>query len=261
MAAWEKVKFFYDTMLGTPGSTLAATSTTSSGDYSVDYLYNMLEVNMWMAADTTDPLYITFDAGTGNTADADYIVIWGHNLATAGATVSLQYSDDNFSLDINEVFAPEAVTTDAVYVKEFTSPGPRRYWRVEITGHTAPPQMTICLWGNKTELDYATASFDPYAQEVKANVNISQGGYLAGIHTMYTERQMTLTFNNADSVLYDRIRSWWETSGVKNFFVAWDHANSPGDVFLMRPDQRFKNPFKSGGIYRDITINLQGRKE
>ena len=259
MAAWQKLKFFYETMLGSPGSTLTATSTASG--YDVKNIYNMLEVDMWLAADATSPCYITYDAGTGNTGSADYLAILGHNLGTIGATVVLQYSNDGFTADINDAFAPEAVTADTVYLREFTNPGPKRYWRLKISGAAAPPNLTVCIWGGKTELDYATASFDPHGQEVKASVNLSQGGYLTGVHKKYTERQMTLTFHDADSDLYGKVKTWWETSGLKNFFVAWERANSPGDAFLMRPDVKFSNPLKQGGLYRDITINLAGRKE
>ena len=136
-----------------------------------------------------------------------------------------------------------------------------RHWRLRITDHTAPPEMSICIWGDTMELDYATASFDPHGEEVKANIGISYGGYVSGIHTRYAERRMTLRFSDADGELYQKIRDWWEEHGIKNLFVAWERANNPRDVFLMRPDASFRNPLTGGGAYRDITINLKGRKE
>ncbi len=259
MAKWNKVKFFYDTMLGSSGSTLAATTTASGHD--VADICNMLEVNGWKAADLTDPHYITFDAGAAGQASADYLAIHGHNLASAGASIVLQYSSDNFALDINDAFTPETPATDRTYLREFAGTAQYRYWRLRITGHTQAPYMGICVWGIKTELDYATASFDPHSQEAKAAVNLSYGGYVMGSHTQYIERSMALRFEDADASLYAKVKAWWEGSGLKNFFVAWENANNPGEVFLMRPDPRFDNPLTSGGLYRDITINLKGRKE
>ncbi|MFQ5354670.1 MAG: hypothetical protein ACE5DR_06950, partial [Thermodesulfobacteriota bacterium] len=58
MATWEKIKFFYDTMLGGAGSTLTATSTLAGTD--VTNIYNMLEVNRWESVDTVDPQYLTW---------------------------------------------------------------------------------------------------------------------------------------------------------------------------------------------------------
>ncbi|MBI5599651.1 MAG: hypothetical protein HY890_07945, partial [Deltaproteobacteria bacterium] len=225
------------------------------------YIYNWLETNMWKAANTTTPMYLTYNAGSGNTKTADFLAIIGHNLNTIGATIVLQYSIDNFASDINDAFTGFAPSSDNALLKEFTSPAAKRYWRLKITGTlSAAPYLTLCVWGNKTELDYASASFDPYEQEIKAVVGMSQGGYVAGIHTQYTERSLDLKFEDADSTLYNKVKAWWDVQGLKNFFVAWDTANNPGDIFLMRPDPKFSNPFKLGGAYRDITISLKGRK-
>ncbi|MFQ5736741.1 MAG: hypothetical protein ACE5GY_07745 [Thermodesulfobacteriota bacterium] len=259
MAKWNKVKFFYDTMLGAQGSTLSATSTAAG--YDVANIYNMLETNMWKAGGTADPQYVTFDAGAGAASGADYVAILGHNLASIGASVVLQHSTDGFVSDVVDAFTPDAPATDRAYLKEFTPGAQYRHWRLKITGHTQAPYMAVCIWGNATELDYATASFDPGSQEAKAKVNLSHGGYVAGVHTRYVERSMALRFEDADAALYSKIRSWWETTGLKSFFVAWENANSPDDVFLMRSDARFDNPLKNGGLYRDVTINLKGRKE
>lgn len=137
---------------------------------------------------------------------------------------------------------------------------PRRWWRLKITGHSAPPEMSICAWGNRTELDYVSAGFDPYEEEIKANVTRSDTGYVLGVHDRYRERRMTLRFEDADDELYQKIRDWWDNHGLRNFFVAWERGNRPGDVFLMMPEPRFNNPFKLTGR-RDISISLTGRRE
>jgi hypothetical protein len=262
MSTWAKIKFFYDSIPGLAGSLITATSATSNAP--IENIYNMLETDLWQASDITDPHYITVDLQThlGYPArGADYLAVLGHNLGSIGATVGLEYSTDNFAADINDAFTPVAVTSDTVFLKEFAATPGYRYWRLKITGHSSPPYLTLCIWGSATELDYATSSFDPNAELVKANMNITQGGYMAGAHTRYSERGFPITFHDADPALYAKVRAWWDAVGLKNFFVAWDTAASPADVYLMRPDARFRNPFKAGGLYRDITINLKGRKE
>lgn len=409
MAAWSKIKFFYDSLPGSPGSTLTADSTEASGDYDVDYIHNFLEVNSWKAANATSPQHITLDLGdrianggfetgalspwtgwttgagaatfsvsasnpyagaykaliditnggggygdvhfaqeglqvrkgekyilsfaakaSGNrnvqvrlidpvpwidptsgggqtiaittswavytvtftivsdsnnvrcdfllggavgsvdldeikmerVSDADYLAVIGHNLYTAGASIYLEYSDDN--VNWTEAWS-DTPAADTVMLDEFASPGLHRRWRVRLykspNNFNAPPYMAICVWGLKTELDYASLGFDPHGQEAKANINVTQGGYVSGIHTRYTERQMTLSFQDADSALYDKIKTWWEKHGPRNLFVAWETTNNPSDVWLMRPDARFDNPLVAGGLYRDITVRLRGRKE
>jgi len=152
--------------------------------------------------------------------------------------------------------------TDANEPFDAANQTPFRYWRRKISGTlSAAPYAAICIWGLKTELDYATVSFDPHAQTSQAEVNLSMGGYVTGIHERYVERSMDITIHNADATLYNKLKTWWETSGMKNFFIAWDYTNNPSDVFLMRPDPKFNNPFRAGGTFRDLTLKLKGRRE
>ena len=194
-------------------------------------------------------------------SDADYLAILGHNLHSIESNVGLEYSDDGSAY--STATGQRYPSSDKVYLKEFTATGSgHRWWRVKIYGQTqSAPCVSIVKFGLKTELDYASASFDPNTQERKANVNISYGGYVTGIHEQYTERRMSLKFSEADALLYTRVNTWWEDNGLKNFFVAWDMANNPTEVFLMRSGSNFNNPLSNGGAQRDINISLIGRKE
>lgn len=140
-----------------------------------------------------------------------------------------------------------------------------RWSRLKITAEgaslSAAPEMAICIWGNKTELGRARVDFDPHGQTHKANINIGPTGYVLGIHNKHVQRDMTLAFPNADSALYDKVAAWRDGSGLKNFFVAWERSNHPEDVFLMRPDPKFFNPFRHGGTRRAVSIKLLGRAE
>lgn len=257
MADWAKIKFYWKTMLGSPGSLLDASS--SFQGTSVANIHNMLETNRWEAAQSLGPHYITFDSGPGKSYGADYLAVSGHNLFTGGSSVVLQYSTDGVSyLDAFNPFTP---ASDMSFVKEFVSPGAFRFWRLRLQNTAIAPFMFVVLWGEKTELDYASSSFDPHEQEARATVNLSYGGYVTGVHSRYIERSMMLRFDDADAALFEKVREWWDESGMKNFFIAWETSSHPDDVFLMRPEARFSNPFKAGGAARDIVITLTGRKE
>lgn len=134
----------------------------------------------------------------------------------------------------------------------------RRFWRVYFTGHAVAPDMAICIWGNKTELDYASSEFDPHEQEAQVTVNRAYGGAVAGIHTKYTDRRLSFTIADADADLYAKIQAWRETHGMKQLFIAWETANSPADVWLVYPDPHFRHPLKLGGAYRDIILGFKG---
>lgn len=142
-----------------------------------------------------------------------------------------------------------------------------RYWRFKIAekdGGAAlspVPYLSVCIWGNKTELDYASASFDPHGQDIKATAVISQGGYITGIYRTHTERRVEFAIDDADAALYAKVKDWIDTHGPNQLFVAWETANSPDEVFLMRPDLSIRNPLVIGGARRDIRMAFTGRKE
>lgn len=262
MAIWNKVKFFYDTMLDDTGSTLTATSTESTGDYDVAYLFNFLEVNSWQAEDTAiaDPQYITLDLGVGNTATCDYLVILGHNLNTAGVTVTLQSSVDLAFTTPLDAFTGEAPTADTIYHKEFSAPTTQRYWRLKIAGHgSTAPFMGICVWGTTTEVDYVTSSFDPDSQTIIGEVSRAYDGTATGFHTKYRERNLNLTINDASTTVRDKIKTWfegtWRPFFIKHGILATD------DVYHMWTDPTMNNPIQDNGTYWDINLSLKGRKE
>lgn len=249
--AWGKVKFFYKNALS------GLTVTSAATNFPVSNVLDMLEGTLWKATSTAGQ-DINFDAGSGNTYTANYLAIANHNLVTSTQVITLQYSPNG--TDWNDAIAGFGPPTDKAFVKEFTTQA-ARYWRLSFSLNAAIPQIGICIWGQTVELDYASSGLDPYGEDNKANVNLSETGYVLGIHNRYSERQFDLVFNDADDTLYQKCKTWWDTSGLKNFFVSWEPTSHAADVYLMRPDGTFKNPLQVGGLYRNITINLKGRKE
>lgn len=281
MAAWRKICFYHNRINNS--SAASFTATNSATGCPVTNLYDMSEINKWQALDTSSPQYITLDTGAGGVKTmADYLCIYGHNLGTANAIdIVLQYSEDGSTW--TSAFTPFMAMGNDVILKEFTNPGSKRYWRLYFAGVSVIPYITVCIWGMKTELDYVSSGFDPYQQDVQANVNVSYGGALAGVHINYIQRLMNLFFadikavssttfadgtylangsitagNDESPTVYEKTKHWWDNSSVNNFFVAWEIGNNSKDVFLMRPETGFNNPLKNGGIYRDINISLTG---
>lgn len=260
------VTFFYKTMLGSTGSTLLATS-TATGDYAVTNIYNWFETNTWKASSTVAQ-NITFD--TTNSTGADYFAMAGHNIGTLGATITLKTSTSGAWAGEEVMVFSTTVPNDNLFLKEFSNPGNIAHWRLSLSTYasTVAPYMAVAVWGEKTVMSggnsfdgYIQGSFDPYGQTRHSNVNMTQNGYMAGIHNKYTERMFSLSFLNASTATYTKVKTWWENHGLKNFIVAWDSTGHSTDIFLMRAaDGGFVNPININK-YRDITINLTGRKE
>lgn len=250
------LKFYWDNILDDAGSTFSVTS-TSTGDYALSYMTNWMEVNKWKASSSAAQNFV-FEGST--TKEADYLAIAGHNLNTAGATITLQCSSSTaFAGEQSTVFS-EAPANDRAYLKEFTNPGAFRYWRLSLASQTTACYISICSLGTRTELDYITPSFDPYGQEIKAKTNISYGGYVTGIHTQYIERQIDIRLSNKTTSIYNKVKTWWETHQLRNFFMAWDITNDSTNIWLVRGDEKFNNPITIDQ-YRNISLRLIGRKE
>jgi hypothetical protein len=167
-----------------------------------------------------------------------------------------------YAFDVSrDLFEPEAPATDLPFVREGTSTA-KRYWNLLISGSlTAAPQIRIGYWGELTELEYASTTFDPNQQLDRANINTSQTGFVLGVHTKYTERRQRFRWIDADLALYTKIAAWFAAVGKNLFFTAWEIDEHPTEVYLMHGDGNLNAPYKKGGNYRDITINLTGRKQ
>lgn len=254
--AWGKIKIYYKHTL----SGLVATN-TATGNYDVSNLLDWREGTWWKALDTTDPMYITFDAGAGNTYIADYLGISGHNFNTIGATVSLEYSTDNFAGDINEAVSVTP-SNDLQFVETFTQQD-KRYWRIKIVNQSAAPKMGIGVWGPGVELYWATILLDPNGEKWVGERFVTQAGIISGNHESYTLREIDLLFEGAEDALYQKVKTWWETSGMGNFFVKWEPNEHPAETYLVAPasDYSFKNPLTHRGQFRTISLPLVGRKE
>lgn len=252
--SWSKITVYYKHNL-----TGLTASSTASG-YDVANLLDRLERTLWKGDVITDT-YITFDAGSGSTYQADSLRIARHNLSSINATLALQYSSDNFVSDINNAFTAFIPSNDKAIIKEFTSFN-TRYSRIKLSTMTDKPFMAIAEWGMKTELDYADQSFDPHGYQEHDNVNVSAEGHLLGTHKTWKERDINIVFEDADSALYDKLVDIYDTVDLLNFFIAWEKTDHSADLWLVRrkPGKR-NNPLVRGGARRNITLELTGRVE
>jgi hypothetical protein len=191
----------------------------------------------------------------------DYIAILGHNLS--GATISVIHSTST-SYSTSGTTAGTALSTtvpsNSVFLREFAAPGASRFTRIQISGMTTAPRIDVLSLGTASTIAFIQPPFDPYGQNTKTNISMTEGGYIAGIHSKFTERRINLRFNGVTTSLYNIFNTWHENSGQKNFFMAWDSTGDSSAVYLVRPSERFMNPINVDQ-FRGVTINLKGRKE
>lgn len=251
---WAKPRIYYNTGI----AALTATPLPST-NYPVSNLIDAMDGTLWKAPDTTTQV-IKHDAGVGSIHTFDFLAIVDHNFNSAKPNLTLAYSSDDVTYTTAlSIAANSALYENPMLLQEFTQQA-YRFQKLTLSNCLVAPQMAMCYWGAKKELDYVDASFDPHAIEEKANVNITETGYLSGVHTKFVERDFKMQWEDADDALYQIIAALVNTMDLRCFVLAWEPTDHSTDIFLMRRDGKFNNPLKQGGAWRDITLNLKGRK-
>src|SRR5262245_44254745 len=117
----------YRTVLRNAGAVITASSTAAS--YDPTNVADLRAYLFWKAGATTSPQYIDIDLGVSGSAAADYLAVVNGNAVAIGASLKV-YADTVFP-PTNVAQAAYSPTSDEVEFKTFTSPGSKRYWRLE----------------------------------------------------------------------------------------------------------------------------------
>lgn len=210
------------------------------------------------------PHYITIDCATAKSADT--LGILGHNLASLGATVSLECSSDNFVAETIVALAGFVPTTDRVIYQSFATQI-KRYWRLKIAlgGAYSPYIGILCAGTRLTFPRRMAAPFDPTPQAIKARSERSTSGQLLGSVVSYIEVAPKPTWRLLDPAwIASTFDPFWDghASALKPFFWAWEPGDHPTEIFLvsLAPDFALSRPYP-GGLRRDLSLDLIGVKE
>lgn len=240
---------YYDNRLNdaTPSA-----STTATG-YDVNNLTDWRPYTEWQP--TALPATITVDAGAA--ASVDYWLVWGHDLATQGATIQLRKSNDNFSADDNLVdsYTP---TADDPFMR-VVSTADERYWRFQITGSTMPT-LGIAAMGAALEIPkYLKPGFDPRGRKPQGQFNRSVAGMPLGRTIQYEDWSQSLTFEN---LAWSWIRNTWEPAWEAHlrslpFVFCWEPGSYSTELALVTIQDGFATPHNPGS-YGNLSISLTG---
>jgi hypothetical protein len=257
MSANAKPKILYNSILD--GATLSATDTASGYDVN-----NIIDLRPYTLHKFNAPgtKYITADCGSAVSADA--LAIVGHNLKTAAATVSVEYSSDNFAGDINVALAGFQPDDDTALLKEFTTQS-ARFWRIKIVTAAVAAQIGVALIGAiLTFQRSASGNFDPDRQKIYAASKKSKTGNLLGIVTKYLERDITLVFKRLTPAwISGTFLTAWDNHlrACKPFILAWDITNHASEVYLVRIPENFTLSMPYDPVRRSLTLKMTGVAE
>lgn len=248
--AFEYPKFFYDSRLAD-----ATPVASSTGAGSVLNLRDWRPYTWWKPASV--PATVTVDCGSAKSVD--YWLLWGHDLASVGATAELRRSSDNFAA--NDVLVDSvAPSSDAPFARKVTSSS-ARYWRLRFTG--AVPTIAIAALGVAlTSPVPLPPGFDPLKRDIHAATNRSSRGYGLGRVIEWEEWAEDLELQWVSQTwLRDSFLPAWEAHLKHTPFVfGWDIGDHPDEIYLVEADAKRETPHQAGG-YAHLRVRLSGVAE
>jgi hypothetical protein len=247
----------YDNRLtdGTPAATDTATG------YDVLNIVDNRPYTFWKAA-SLGTKYITVDCGSAKSADC--LAIIGHNLYTAGATVSVESSPDNAVW--TERLAGFTPTSDKAALKTFVSAS-ARYWRIKIITAAIAAQIAVAVLGAKVQFEYPPETpYHPYSETPAADVERNKNGHILGVSTYNPVLVLQARFGLISRTWLDAyFIPFWQNHArlFKPFFFAWDLDTYPADVFFVsiNDDMAFETPFSFLAYVDVISLTMRGVRE
>jgi len=247
----------YDNRLtdGTPAATDTATG------YDILNIIDLRPYTFWKGA-SSGTKYITVNCGSAKSADC--LAIIGHNLYTAGATVSVESSPDNATW--TERLAGFVPTSDKALLKKFTSAS-AQYWRIKIVTAAVAAYVAVAFLGVKIQFDYPPETpYPPYSETPVADVKRNKNGHILGASTYNPMLELTAQFGFVSRTWLDAyFIPFWQNHArlFKPFFFAWDLDTYPADVFFVSIDDKMalETPFSILAYVDAISLTMRGVRE
>ncbi len=249
-----KPRFYYDNRLD---DAVPVASSTAAGDFNVLNLRDWRPFTWWKP--NAMPGTVTVDCGAAKAAD--YALVYGHTLFTAGATVNIRGSTDNFAAS-NVLVATSTPASNDPILFSFASQA-FRYWRVEVTG-AAAPSLAIAAIGAMLEATvYLDGMFNPADRIPQGQVNTNENGAPIGSAILFESWSAQILLPNVtwSWARNTFIPAWKARLRGTPFGFCWEADLYPGDIRLvMAPADGTGGlliPHRAGSLC-DVQLNVQG---
>ena len=226
---------------------------SSTGSGAAINLTDFRPYTSWKPA--TLPATVTVDCGSAKSADK--LCFFNHNLFANGCTIEVRGSTDNFAAS-DVLLHSHTPAADKAFVRDFTSAS-YRYWRIRITGATAPT-LTIIALGVGLEFPSSVPyGFSPVDRKVFGQTNISEQGLPLGKAVIFEQWMQSLSFQYLSSawIRGTFLPAWKEHLRGKPFIFAWDLTNYPDDIYLVEAGDNIKIP-QNLPTYATLTFDVKG---
>lgn len=241
---------YYDNRLG---DAAVAASSTASG-FAAANVADWRPYTWWKP--TALPATITVDCGSAKAAD--YALVYGHTLFSAGCTVEVRGSTDNFASS-NVLVATLTPSSDEPFLITFASVS-YRYWRLRITGAATMPALAIAAIGAALTLPTGLPEgFDPVGRKVEGQTNRNELGQPLGRVVEFESWKESVRLQR---VSWAWLRNTWLPAWRAHlrsspFVFAWEPGSYAGELRLVNAGEQFTTPHNAGSRL-DLTLELMG---
>jgi len=237
-------------------SGLTITHSTDESGFPFANILDWRKYLKWQSSDSGD-LFIKIDAGSGETLILDSFAVAGHDLHTQGATIKLQYSDNDADwYDVVSV----TPSTDRDLARFFTS-AEHRYFKVLMpTGYVAPPKIGHLFLGEMMQMPVWTSGpFNPRPMKIVSEDSTSATGQHLETIEKYRWLEISVKFKGLSRTWCDANLDPFELEHMPApFYWVWDKENHPNDVYLMKKKPGGKYDREMGPSLDDWSIVFMG---
>lgn len=256
----------YNNLFAASGVTITSSPGDASGypkenvaDWRVGTVY------AWKSSATTSPAYIQ---GQLSATTCDLCVIGGHNLTTAGATITIQHSTDGTTFADDATFAATDWHDEYPIPISFSS-GTFEFWRVNLAkggGFSAAPRIAVITLGQKLSLPTTPPDLDPYAEEPVSDWVDAETGAFLGSNFRFRRKEFTINPGDAGYSYADFFqatgrnfdRDFMVHAREKPFWFVYDTALDTRLVCLCRLNGMVSSPFVSVKARRGLNLPVTG---
>lgn len=186
------------------------------------------------------PATVTVDCATAKSADK--LAVFNHDLYTGACTIEVRGSTDNFSASdvLVHSYTP---SSNSPFVRDFNSAS-YRYWRIRITGTSAPTLTVVALGVGLEFPDGLPYGFEPLARKVYGQSNVSEQGLPLGKAILFEQWSQQLSFKYLDKtwVRTTFMAAWKSHLRGKPFLFAFDLTNYPAEIYLVEAGDDLRVP-------------------
>lgn len=201
------------------------------------------------------PATVTVDCATAHSADT--LGVFNHTLFTGACTIEVRGSTDNFVAS-DVLLHSYTPTSNSPFIRAFTSAS-YRYWRIRITG-TSAPTLTVVALGVGLPFEIGVpVGFDPLARTVYGQTNISEQGLPLGKAVLFEQwsQQIGIPFVTNTWLRNTFLPAWKAHLRGNPFLFAFDYVTYPTEIYLVESDGNFTAPTISAD-YSGLNFAIKG---